>query len=149
MKSVFLAVIVLSCRAFGKNDWTKACVSGTCSYDLEESPTSMGGAIEIVVISFSPSEIDILTRSQSGSPSAISDITTAAGWQILNCTDSTNNQTIRLVCTDESMGCTHIFQEGAVDTIVRLPQDVSRIIVYILAGVVIFEFSVEADHSSE
>ncbi|KLO17548.1 hypothetical protein SCHPADRAFT_158637 [Schizopora paradoxa] len=92
-------------RAFATNDWTKACLGGSCSFDVEASRTSMGGSMQI-----------------SGSQTSISDITPAAGWQILNCTDSTNSQTIRLVCTDESLGCQHIFQNGAKDTIVRLPQ---------------------------
>ncbi|KLO17545.1 hypothetical protein SCHPADRAFT_886874 [Schizopora paradoxa] len=91
--------------ALGKNDWTKACLSGLCTFDTEEGLNTMGGTIEI-----------------SGSPSAISDITPAAGWDILNCTDSTNNQTIVIVCTDESLECDHIFQGSAEDTIIRLPE---------------------------
>ena len=62
---------------------------------------------------------------QSGSVSSISDITSAAGWHILNCTDGTNSQTIRIACVDESKGCEHIFQGGAEDTIIRLPNGVS------------------------
>ncbi|KLO17560.1 hypothetical protein SCHPADRAFT_159958 [Schizopora paradoxa] len=59
----------------------------------------------------------------SGSPSAISDITVAAGWQVLDCAAGENDQTIRMVCIDESLGCNHLFQDGAVDTVVRLPQN--------------------------
>ncbi|KLO17561.1 hypothetical protein SCHPADRAFT_886884 [Schizopora paradoxa] len=103
--SLLTVVIALAYRAFGTNDWTKACLGGSCSFDIEASPASMSGTIQI-----------------SGSSSSISDITPAAGWQILDCSGSTNNQTVRLVCTDESLGCGHIFQNGAQDTIVRLPQ---------------------------
>jgi len=99
-------VFVLSCQAFGKNDWSKPCLDGTCSFDVEEGPTTMGGSIEI-----------------SGSPSAISDITPAAGWQVLNCTNSASSQTISLVCTDENKGCGHLFQGGAQDTVIRLPEN--------------------------
>ncbi|KLO17566.1 hypothetical protein SCHPADRAFT_936932 [Schizopora paradoxa] len=101
-----LLLFALSHQAFGKNDWTKPCHDGICRYDIEEDSTSMGGTIEI-----------------SGSTSAISDVTPAAGWDILNCTDSTNTQTILLACTDESLGCNHIFDVDAKDTIIRLPQD--------------------------
>ncbi len=48
----------------------------------------------------------------------------------MNCTDSTNNQTILLACTDESMGCGHLFQESAQDTVVRLPNEVSIIVLF-------------------
>lgn len=67
-------------------------------------------------------------NSQNGSTSSVSDITTAAGWKILNCTTSTNSQTIQLICADESKGCEHLFQQGAEHTIVRLPEDVRAFI---------------------
>ncbi|KLO17547.1 hypothetical protein SCHPADRAFT_158639 [Schizopora paradoxa] len=110
MKDILLIfVLTFALQAVCTNDWTKACLGGSCSFDIEETPTNMGGTIQI-----------------SGSSSSVSDITPAAGWQILNCTDSTNSQTIRLVCTNESLGCEHIFQDGARDTIVRLPQGCGR-----------------------
>ncbi len=50
MKVTFLiASLALSCRVYGRNDWSNACLKGTCSYDIEESPTSMGGTIKIVL----------------------------------------------------------------------------------------------------
>ncbi|KLO17564.1 hypothetical protein SCHPADRAFT_900505 [Schizopora paradoxa] len=99
-----LLLLTFSLQVLAENDWTKACFDGECSYDIDEGPTTMGGMIKI-----------------SGSPSAISDITSAAGWDILHCTESANNQTILLACTDESLGCDHIFQVDAKDTIIRLP----------------------------
>ncbi|KLO17563.1 hypothetical protein SCHPADRAFT_886887 [Schizopora paradoxa] len=105
LKVTFLSLLVaIQSGVTGKNDWSKACLYGACSFDIDESPASMGGTIEI-----------------SGPVSAISDITSAAGWRILNCTDSTNSQTIRLACVDDSKGCAHVFQGGVEDTIVRLP----------------------------
>ena len=131
MNAFLLAVLLsLSTSSFGKNDWTQACLNGACSYDIEEGPSGMGGSIAIVRV------FDLLnghcshpqTRLQSGSPSAISDITSAAGWSIVNCTDTTNSQTIQIVCTDESKECGHLFQDGAQDTIIRLPESVSIVI---------------------
>ncbi|KLO17570.1 hypothetical protein SCHPADRAFT_161007 [Schizopora paradoxa] len=91
---------------YGKNDWSKACLDGICSFEVEDEPNSMKGTLNLV-----------------GSLSAISDITPIAGWHILNCSNNTNIQTIRLVCVDESLGCDHLFQNGAQHTVVRLPPD--------------------------
>ena len=60
-------------------------------------------------------------RAQAGSQSSISDLTTAAGWEILDCDGSTADQDIRLVCSDDSKGCDHLHQNGAAGTRVRLP----------------------------
>ncbi|KLO12152.1 hypothetical protein SCHPADRAFT_433347 [Schizopora paradoxa] len=108
MKSITLLPLLslLLYQAQAKNDWSKPCLSGSCSYDIARNSTSLGATISI-----------------NGSSSAISDITPAAGWSILNCTTSTNSQTIQIVCTDESKGCNHLFQNGAEHTIVRLPED--------------------------
>lgn len=114
-------------QAYGKNDWSKACLDGTCSFHIEEGAEDTSGTIEIVLIyCYYFVGILALIINQSGSSSAISDITPAAGWKILDCMDSTNTQTIRLVCVDENKGCAHLFQEGAQDTVVRLPEDVSK-----------------------
>lgn len=61
---------------------------------------------------------------QSGSPTAISDLTSAAGWQILDCDANSTAQDIRAVCADHNASCDHLFQGGAVGTIVRLPENV-------------------------
>ncbi|KLO13395.1 hypothetical protein SCHPADRAFT_366949 [Schizopora paradoxa] len=94
-----------SLKARAQNDWSQPCFNGACSYDIARSDTSMAASLLI-----------------SGEPSSISDITSAAGWSILNCTTNTNAQTIQLVCSDESKGCDHLFQQGAEDTVVRLPE---------------------------
>ncbi|KLO10486.1 hypothetical protein SCHPADRAFT_517251 [Schizopora paradoxa] len=98
-----LSLVLVGVEA--KNDWSKPCLSGSCSFDVARSNSSMAATLSI-----------------NGSTNSISDITPAAGWSILNCTSSTNTQTIQIVCTDESLGCGHLFQQGAENTIVRLPQ---------------------------
>ncbi|KLO12154.1 hypothetical protein SCHPADRAFT_433397 [Schizopora paradoxa] len=92
-------------RVQSKDDWTTPCLSGSCSFDIARSGTSLAATLVI-----------------NGSPSSISDITPAAGWTVLNCTSSTNTQTIQIACVDESKACEHLFQDGAENTIVRLPQ---------------------------
>jgi hypothetical protein len=70
---------------------------------------------------------DLLTNFtfQWGSHTAIGDITEAAGWKILGCSPDALSQNIRLVCMDGSDMCQHLYQgHGAVDTLVRLPEDV-------------------------
>ncbi|EPS95680.1 hypothetical protein FOMPIDRAFT_1131914 [Fomitopsis schrenkii] len=92
---------VLASSVAALNDWTKACFAGECSYDLAAA-----------------SSLHI-----SGSPTAISDLTSAAGWQILDCDANSTAQDIRAVCTDPNASCEHLFQGGAVGTIVRLPEN--------------------------
>ncbi|KLO17580.1 hypothetical protein SCHPADRAFT_936944 [Schizopora paradoxa] len=110
MKPALRLLALTTClflQAYAIDDLGKACLDGTCSFGVEDSEGTSNtiGTFEI-----------------SGPSSAISDITPAAGWKILNCTDSTNTQTIQLVCVDESLGCAHLFLEGAEDTVVRLPE---------------------------
>jgi hypothetical protein len=53
----------------------------------------------------------------------ISDITTAGGWTILDCDPNTRIQDVRAVCHSEK--CQHLYNgHGAVNTIVRLPENV-------------------------
>ena len=65
---------------------------------------------------------------QSGSQSAVSDLTAAAGWTILNCDPKKADQDIRLVCHDPSKGCDHVNNDGAAGTIVRLPKSVRSLL---------------------
>ncbi|KAF7295672.1 hypothetical protein MIND_01107500 [Mycena indigotica] len=61
-----------------------------------------------------------------GSKDAITDITKAAGWEILGCDPAALSQDIRLVCTtedDPNSECGHLYQNiGAVNKLVRLPE---------------------------
>ncbi|KAJ7929627.1 hypothetical protein B0H13DRAFT_1964126 [Mycena leptocephala] len=106
MLSTALFFALLSSGVLAQNnDWTKPCIEGECFYDLPES-SGVSGTMRVW-----------------GSATKISDITTAAGWTILNCDPSALQQDIRLVCTGDSATCGHLFQDGAVNTLVRLPQN--------------------------
>ncbi|KAJ7763202.1 hypothetical protein DFH07DRAFT_813111 [Mycena maculata] len=86
------------------NDWSTPCFDGHCSYDIPGSSAVSG------------------TLSVWGAVDAISDITPAAGWTILDCEKGAMAQDIRLVCHDSS-GCPHLSQNtGSVGKLVRLPQ---------------------------
>ncbi|KAJ7143851.1 hypothetical protein C8R44DRAFT_759017 [Mycena epipterygia] len=88
------------------NDWTKPCLEGECFYDLPES-SGVSGTMRVW-----------------GPATAISDITTAAGWTILDCDPTALSQNIRLVCTGDASNCDHLFQgTGAANTLVRLPKN--------------------------
>ncbi|KAK6981307.1 hypothetical protein R3P38DRAFT_2452981, partial [Favolaschia claudopus] len=80
------------------------CFHGDCSYDIPSS-----------------SEVSGLLRVW-GAADAISDITPAAGWTILDCEKGALSQDVRLVCHDSS-GCPHLAQStGSVGKLVRLPE---------------------------
>ncbi|KAH9920543.1 uncharacterized protein BXZ73DRAFT_104669 [Epithele typhae] len=100
--ATLLVAALLPLAAHAANDWTKPCF-GECNWDIDTDTGS--GTVRLV-----------------GSSNGISDITTAAGWEILDCNATATNQDIRLVCADESAGCDHLAQNGAAGTIVRLPK---------------------------
>ncbi|KAJ7171269.1 hypothetical protein C8R46DRAFT_866932, partial [Mycena filopes] len=103
--AVFLAILSSGVLA-QNNDWTKPCLDGECFYDLPESTGTSG------------------TMRVWGDSTAISDITTAAGWTVLDCSPTALAQNIRLVCTGADSDCNHLFSgAGAVHTLVRLPQN--------------------------
>ncbi|KAF7292379.1 hypothetical protein HMN09_01222000 [Mycena chlorophos] len=91
------------------NDWSVPCTKGECSYDLAASNSTAAGSMRIY-----------------GSADAITDITTAAGWQILGCDPDALSQDIRLVCTNEddpASQCGHLYRNiSAVNKLVRLPE---------------------------
>nr|GAT55123.1 predicted protein [Mycena chlorophos] len=113
MRSTTLALFTLATAVsvHAKNDWSVPCLFGSCSYDL---PSTSNASASFKIW---------------GSASAISDITPAAGWQILDCDPSLNAQSIRLVCVqgdanDTSSNCAHLYQnDGPVNKLVRLPDD--------------------------
>ncbi|KAF8988456.1 hypothetical protein BDQ17DRAFT_1257644 [Cyathus striatus] len=96
------------------NDWSKPCLSGVCQYDLPSSTN--GGSSGTVKI--------------WGSQNAISDITTAARWEIIGCSPNTTSQTVRIVCKDDettSKECAHLFSNlGPEGKIVRLPENCGK-----------------------
>ncbi|KAJ2923672.1 hypothetical protein H1R20_g13421, partial [Candolleomyces eurysporus] len=92
------------------NDWKQPCLDGVCFYDLKES--NIGAASGTLKI--------------WGSADSITDITTAAGWEILDCKPDSLSQDIRLVCSDKSK-CRHLFRKlGAVGKVVRLPESCGK-----------------------
>uniref|UniRef100_A0A0W0EY55 DUF7223 domain-containing protein n=1 Tax=Moniliophthora roreri TaxID=221103 RepID=A0A0W0EY55_MONRR len=101
---VFVLLPLFFSTASALNDWTVPCFEGECSYDTDR------GSLKIW-----------------GSPDAITDITTAAGWTILNCDQDALAQDIRLVCTDSESECSHLWQNtGAVGKLVRLPESCGK-----------------------
>ncbi|KAJ6546619.1 hypothetical protein B0H10DRAFT_1852028 [Mycena sp. CBHHK59/15] len=106
-RSAFILVLptILFVVSRAANDWTKPCFNGECSYDIPES-AEVSGTLRIW-----------------GAADAISDITLAAGWTILDCDKGAMAQDVRLVCHDTS-GCPHLDQNtGAVGKLVRLPEN--------------------------
>ncbi|KAI5116443.1 hypothetical protein M0805_008630 [Coniferiporia weirii] len=104
--SLLVLFSLLPLAVLATNDWSKPCLQGVCSYDVPASENSMSGSISI-----------------NGSPDQISDITTAAGWEILGCSATMPAQDIRLVCSGDENMCSHIYQNGAENTVVRLPEE--------------------------
>ncbi|KAJ7347727.1 hypothetical protein DFH08DRAFT_649277, partial [Mycena albidolilacea] len=106
MFSTALFFALVSSVLAQNNDWTKPCLDGECFYDLPAA-SGVSGTMRVW-----------------GAPTAISDVTTAAGWTILGCDPTALKQDIRLVCTGDAANCDHLFQgAGAVNTLVRLPQN--------------------------
>ena len=68
----------------------------------------------------------LIPCTQAGSHSAISDTTPVGGWTILDCEATSADQEIRLVCHDPTK-CGHLYLNGAENTVVRLPDDVSML----------------------
>ncbi|KAH6904652.1 hypothetical protein BKA70DRAFT_1108941 [Coprinopsis sp. MPI-PUGE-AT-0042] len=93
---------------FAANDWSKACLDGVCYYDLPStSGQPSSGSLKIW-----------------GSSDAITDITAAAGWEILDCQKDALSQDIRLVCTGNDDSCAHLYKTiGAEGKVVRLPEN--------------------------
>ncbi|KAF7368686.1 hypothetical protein MVEN_00193100 [Mycena venus] len=109
MLSSFFVIAPLLAVVNAANDWSVACTTGECSYDI---PTTNGSTASGTVTIW-------------GSQDAISDITTAADWEILDCDPNALAQDIRLVCNSASDSkCSHLYQNtGAVNKIVRLPEN--------------------------
>lgn len=95
-------------RVVAKNAWSQPCFDGVCEYSLPANETA-SGSLKIW-----------------GSANTISDITPAAGWEIIDCAPGALAQEIRLVCLNNdtgSPGCDHLYQnDGAVGKIIRLPE---------------------------
>ncbi|KAG5642839.1 hypothetical protein DXG03_002045 [Asterophora parasitica] len=69
--------------------------------------------------------VELTSHNQWGSPNAISDITTAAGWTIIGCSPNATAQDIRIVCNSDAdrKRCKHLYRRiGADGKLVRLPE---------------------------
>ncbi|KAJ8517433.1 hypothetical protein ONZ45_g5373 [Pleurotus djamor] len=89
------------------NDWTRPCFDGECSYEMP-GQTETSSVLKL-----------------HASPSALSDITPAAGWVILDCDPHVLEQDVRLVCEGDisDSKCSHVFSDnGPEDKIIRLPE---------------------------
>ncbi|KAF7351711.1 hypothetical protein MSAN_01604200 [Mycena sanguinolenta] len=109
MLSRVLLVLTAAAGTLAVNDWNTPCVNGQCSYDLPSTANGPSGTMKIW-----------------GSENAITDLTQAAHWQILDCDPNALSQNIRLVCTndDPTSLCGHVYQNGgAIDKIARLPEN--------------------------
>ncbi|KAJ7033519.1 hypothetical protein C8F04DRAFT_1353684 [Mycena alexandri] len=92
------------------NDWSVKC-QGECSYDTNGTK---GRAFASVLLAADNSQV-------------LSDITSAASWELLDCPAdwSFGSKDVRLVCVadDPTQDCNDVTDGGAVDTLVRLPED--------------------------
>jgi len=109
--------------ALAANDFTTPC-RGSCSYESGDGVNTPWNTIALVSRREGGLLLCALTHLQDGAPEVISDISRAAGWNIIGCdATSTEAQVIRLVCTKPENGCDDLFLGGAQNTIVRLPDD--------------------------
>ncbi|KAI0319875.1 hypothetical protein OF83DRAFT_1169793 [Amylostereum chailletii] len=102
-----LVLMPLGISSIASNDWNTPCFTGHCSWDIPQAAQRAAGNLHIW-----------------GSSQAISDITPAAGWVILDCDANSRAQDIRLVCkgNETETGCNHLLDDGMVGKIVRLPE---------------------------
>lgn len=108
---MFLDILFVSFLATVRaNDWSTPCFNGTCQYTQTAVPGTLSSVLKIW-----------------GSPDAISDITQAAGYEIVDCSPDALKQDIRLVCTGNSSDCSHLLQgSGPEGKIVRLPESCGK-----------------------
>ncbi|KAH7101998.1 hypothetical protein BKA62DRAFT_770217 [Auriculariales sp. MPI-PUGE-AT-0066] len=109
-------IIVLTQTLFGlslaANDWSKACLDGTCSYE--------GG---------DGTDLAYSTLDLKASAATLSDITPAAGWTISGCASdwAVGVANIQLKCegtAQQTANCNHLFEGGAAtNKVVRLTEE--------------------------
>ncbi|KAF8344979.1 hypothetical protein F5887DRAFT_237323 [Amanita rubescens] len=113
MQIIFSSIITVALAITGVyafNDWNVPCISGVCHYDLDHSKGGSSGTIQIW-----------------GSHKAISDITPAAGWHVLDCDEDEMEQVIRIVCVSQSAPCSHLFShDGPEGKLIRMPEGCGR-----------------------
>ena len=110
------------------NNWNTPCFNGKCAYDVAQSGPHGRSTGSLFIVRVFHCHLVSAVYSfplQAGSVNAISDLTPAAGWTILDCSAGEMGQTIRAVCTGSHAACAHLYNGGAKNTIVRLPDSVS------------------------
>lgn len=125
---LYTFVLLLPALVSANNDWDTPCHSGSCSYHMKNS-THVGTSGMMAIVSLlhllSNDGLCLTTYAQNGSTSAISDLTKAGGWTILDCAkNATAAHSIRAVCHGDDSDCAHPYTNGVLHTIVRLPDDV-------------------------
>lgn len=118
--------LLLPAVARAANNWNAPCHTGECSFDLHNSTHAGSVRASLTIVGVVLYCVFLCTNCvyQSGSTSAIADLTPAAGWQILNCNATAGAQDIRAICIGSDNDCSHLYQNGAVGTVVRLPDGV-------------------------
>ncbi|KAI0757750.1 hypothetical protein C8Q80DRAFT_1091869 [Daedaleopsis nitida] len=111
-----IVAALLSIAANAANDWSQPCLGSNCDWDITSGSGS--GTVRLV-----------------GSQTGISDLTIAAGWQILDCDPASAEQEIRLVCVDVDKGCDHVTQNGAEGTVVRVPNSCGPMPFAVVSGI--------------
>lgn len=101
-----LTIIILANMSLAVNNWDAPCFQGSCTYEIPASSKSLQGNIVI-----------------QGSSAAISDISPVSGWEILDCLETSTRHDVRMVCSGNESDCSHLFQNGAEHTVVRLPEN--------------------------
>ncbi|KZV98094.1 hypothetical protein EXIGLDRAFT_327124 [Exidia glandulosa HHB12029] len=104
-RALFLPLLALGAHAASN---ANAC-KGTCTHEILASRDTAAATVII-----------------SGPSHLVSDLTSAANWEMLDCPAAwpdKGSATVRLVCTaaDPSESCAHVTEEGAVNTVVRMP----------------------------
>ncbi|KAF8487984.1 hypothetical protein JB92DRAFT_2798848 [Gautieria morchelliformis] len=108
-----IAGVIASTRA---NDWDSPCTSGSCEYNWVEGGNASAVSSMVLV----------------GGHQVLSDITPAAGWQIIGCNPdwASGSHDIRMVCTgtpEQIAHCNHLYDHGgAEETVVRLPENCGK-----------------------
>ncbi|KAI0327755.1 hypothetical protein GY45DRAFT_1256343 [Cubamyces sp. BRFM 1775] len=99
-----IAICLVTTAHALENDATSSPCFGECSWSLNSLTAS--GTVFI-----------------SGGDSAVSDITPDAGWLIIDCDPEATDQDISLYCYQRDLGCDHVYDNGVVGTVVRLPEN--------------------------
>ncbi|KAF8531281.1 hypothetical protein JB92DRAFT_3105427 [Gautieria morchelliformis] len=112
--SLFVLSVLAPACVTAANDWSVPCVSGSCSWDTGDGKTTAYSSMAI-----------------GGTNNLLSDITPAAGWNIQGCDPNWANgtHTFQMTCSgasNQTRYCGHVYQGGAANTIVRLPENCGK-----------------------